>query len=71
MTTTLSEAIRAALADSELSRYAIARKCGVAESVLSRFAAGKRGLTLATADKLVEALGLTIVVKKPKRRKED
>jgi plasmid maintenance system antidote protein VapI len=69
MKTTISEAIRAALEDSESSRYAIARECGVSESVLSRFVRGERGLTLDTVDRLAKVLGLTIVVNKPKRKR--
>jgi len=34
---------------------------GVSESVLSRFLSGKQGLTLASVDKLADALGLEVV----------
>jgi transcriptional regulator with XRE-family HTH domain len=56
----LSDQIREAIEASGTTRYALAKQIGVPESTLSRFMAGKQGLTLATLDKLAEVLGLTI-----------
>jgi transcriptional regulator with XRE-family HTH domain len=50
------------------SRYAIAKATGIAESALSRFLAGKRGLSSNSLDKLGEHLGLEVVVKTRKAR---
>lgn len=56
----LSEAIRDAIAASTLSRYAIAKQSGVPESVLSRFMARERSISLETAEKLTSLFGLTL-----------
>ena len=55
--TSLSEEIRAAIGKADLSPYELARASGVDRSVLSRFVAGKRTITLETADKLAERSG--------------
>jgi Helix-turn-helix len=44
-----------------LTSYALGRDAGVAPAVISRFLAGDRGLTMATADRVAEALGLRLV----------
>src|ERR1700683_3696504 len=56
----IAEPLRRAIAKSSVSRAEIARKSGVAESVLSRFLAGKQGITLETAGRLAEVLGLRL-----------
>ena len=43
-----------------MTRYELAQKSGVAEAVLSRFMAGKRGMTTDTLDRLAPVLGLRI-----------
>lgn len=48
------------------TRYAIAKGSGVAQSQLSRFVHGERGLTVEAIERLAEHLGLEIVVR-PKR----
>ncbi len=53
--------LREAVAACGTSRYALARELGVSESTLSRFMAGKQGLTLATLDRLARVLGLELV----------
>jgi transcriptional regulator with XRE-family HTH domain len=57
----LSDQIRAAISASGTTRYALAKQVGIPESALSRFMAGKQGLTLATLDKLADVLGLEII----------
>lgn len=56
----LVDDLRAAIESSELSRYEIAKRAGVSESVLSLFMAGKRSMTLDTAAKLTNVLDLTL-----------
>jgi transcriptional regulator with XRE-family HTH domain len=56
----LSDDIRAAIGKAGLSPFELARASGVDRSVLSRFLAGKRTITLETADKLAEELRLRI-----------
>ena len=48
----------------------IGREAGVATSQLSYFLSGQRDLTLTTAGKLFKALGLELVAKRPRPRKE-
>lgn len=56
----LSQALRDALRASDKSMYQIAQDAGVAQIVVSRFVSGERDIRMATADKLAEALGLTL-----------
>jgi hypothetical protein len=56
----LSQALRDALQASEKSMYQIAQDAGVSQIVVSRFLSGERDIRMATADKLAEALGLTL-----------
>ena len=68
--TYLEEHLKTAIAKSGLSVYRLAKDSGVSQPVLCRFVNGQRGITLATASKLVEALGLELVVKKRKSKKK-
>jgi plasmid maintenance system antidote protein VapI len=62
----LSDEIRVAVDSSGMSRYAIAKALGVAESTISRFMSGKGGLSMEHIDRLAALLGLHIVVRKGK-----
>ncbi len=65
----MSDQIRAAILAAPVSRYQISKATGVAEANLSRFVAGKSGLSLDSIDLLGEYLGLRIVVdRKPKSK---
>ena len=66
--TYLDKQIREAIKDSGLTIYRLAKDSGVSQPVLCRFVNGKRGITLATASKLVEVLGLELVAKKRKKK---
>jgi len=44
--------------------YRLAKNSGVSEPVLSRFISGQRDITLTTASKITEALGLVLMPKK-------
>ena len=59
----LSESIRKAIRDCGMTRYVIAKRTGVSQGVLSRFMNGQNALTLTTVDKLVEELGLELIVR--------
>jgi len=61
----LSDQIRRAVDDSGLSRYAICRIGPFDKGMMSRFMAGKRGLSLTTLDRLAEVLRLRIVADGP------
>ena len=57
---TLSETLRQAIVNSELSQYRIAKESGVGAGILSRFVNGERELKLDTADKICKVLGLSL-----------
>jgi len=65
----LSDEIREAVLASGMSRYAIAKALGVAESTMSRFVNGKGGLSMDYVDRLAGLLGLHIVVKASNKRR--
>ena len=65
----LADDVRTAIRESGLSRYEIAKKTGVSQSVLSRFMSGETGMTLATLERIAPLLGLEIVIRK-RRKKE-
>jgi transcriptional regulator with XRE-family HTH domain len=66
----LSDEIRQTLADCGQSRYAISKATGIAESTLSRFLAGERGLPMKTLDKLADYLDLHITTGTRRRTKK-
>lgn len=57
----IDETLREAIRRSGLTHYAIGKAAGVAPAQLDRFVAGERDLTLATAAKVADALGLALV----------
>jgi DNA-binding phage protein len=59
----LSQSLKDALRASDKSMYEIANTAGISQIVLSRFLAGERDIRMATADKLADALGLTLTAK--------
>ncbi len=56
-----SEIIRAAVKKSGLTHYRIAKDAGVAPAILDRFVTGQRDITLGTASKVAQVLGLSLV----------
>ena len=65
-----SDQLRRAVAASGLSRYRIAKLLNVSESLLSRFLAGKGGLSLDTLDPLAGLLDLNVAAGKRRPRTE-
>lgn len=65
---TVSDQIREAIDESEMTRYRISAETGIPQAVLSRFMAGKSGISSGTIDKLAELLELE-VVKRSRRTK--
>jgi transcriptional regulator with XRE-family HTH domain len=57
----LSDQIRRAIREASVTPAELARATGVAESSLSRFLAGRHGLTLRSLDRVCQALHLKIV----------
>jgi plasmid maintenance system antidote protein VapI len=64
--TYLEKEIRTAIKKSGFSIYRLAKESGVSQPILCRFVNGKRGITLATASKLVDTLGLKLILEKKK-----
>lgn len=71
--TPLTDGIRQAIDDSDLSRYAIAKRLKIGQGDMSRFMNRKRGLSQARLDAIADLLGLQVVqgdlTKKPTKRK--
>lgn len=57
----LSEALKRAIQESEMTVYQIAKEARVSQIIISRFLSGERDIRMATADKLANALGLELV----------
>lgn len=58
---TITEALKAAIRASGLSRYRIAKDTGVLQTSLSRFMGGQTSLRLDMADRLAAYLGLRLM----------
>ena len=57
----IEDKLRRAILDSKISRYKISQLSGVGEAQLSLFVNRKRTLTLTSAAKVAEALGLELI----------
>jgi transcriptional regulator with XRE-family HTH domain len=55
-----SEQLKAAIEASELTQYRIAKESGIARSSLSQFMTGKRSISLANIDAIIEVLDLEL-----------
>ncbi len=56
----VSSSLRQTIRERELTAYATAKRAGVSVDAVQRFLNSERGLTLATVDKLADALELTL-----------
>lgn len=56
----LDSQLRAAIAESGLSAYALAKASGVGPQVIGRFLKGERDILLGTAERLAKVLNLTL-----------
>jgi plasmid maintenance system antidote protein VapI len=56
----VSQALRKTIRERDLTAYAAAKQAGVSVDAVQRFMSAKRGLTLATVDKLAEVLALRL-----------
>ena len=59
---TMTEALREAIAESELSFKALERETGVLRQSLMKFAADEQSLRLDAADKLAKFFGLAVTL---------
>ena len=60
--------LRDAILSSDVSRYKLCKMSGVTNSQLSYFVRGERSLTLGSAAKVAQALGLELVAKRSKKK---
>lgn len=66
----LDKAIASAIKSCGQTPAEVARGAGVARSQLSRLLSGERGLSTETAERIADYLGLEIVIR-PKRERKD
>lgn len=52
--------VRRAIRDSGLSLYRVSMETGISQSMLSRFMAGKMGISLDSLDKIGDLIGLKV-----------
>lgn len=57
---TLSEQLRAAIVESGLSHYRLAKETGVSQPIITRFVNGTRSISLETADRIAGYFGMTL-----------
>lgn len=66
--TDLEALLRQAIRDSGLNRFTVSKKAGLPYSIVHAFMAGKRGMTLVSATRIIEALGLTVALRRTRRK---
>ena len=67
----ITELIQDAIRSSGKSRYAISKATGIGQDHLCHFLKGECSLSFASADKILDALGLEIVIRpRPTRKGE-
>ena len=64
----IEEQFRRAILESDMSRYRLCKLSGVTNSQLSLFVHGKRSLTLTSAAKVAQVLGLELIQKKKTKK---
>lgn len=65
----LSDQLRDAIEQADVSRYELSKATGVSQSTLSKFVLRQRpGLSFESMDRIGEYLGLVIVKKSPKKK---
>jgi ribosome-binding protein aMBF1 (putative translation factor) len=67
---TASETLKEIIRARGLTAYTLAKMSGASVDPIQRFLNGERGLSIATFDKLTEALGLDLVERKTTRRRK-
>ena len=66
-TKSMSERLKETIDNCGKTRYRIAQDTDIAESALSRFMSGERGLSMEALDRLLDYLGLEVVERKTGR----
>jgi len=60
--------IRKAIEASDKTRYRLSKETGIAQSQLSRLMTGEEGLSFENLERLIDALGLEIIIRQRGRR---
>ena len=68
MKKTFTEQLRRAIRDCGETRYSLAQRPGTAQSTLTRFMNGTRGLSMEAIDRLFDALDLEVKARKREGR---
>jgi transcriptional regulator with XRE-family HTH domain len=68
MKESFTEQLRRSIRDCGESRYSLAQRTGIAQSTLTRFMNGNRGLSMEAIDLLFDALDLEIKPRKGKAK---
>lgn len=66
-----SDQLRQAVEQSDLTRYEISKRTGIAQSILSRFLNQGAGLSLESIDKVCECLGLRLTAEESTKNQKD
>lgn len=61
--------LRAAIVDSGLTHYRIAKDAGITADIVSRFVSGERQLKIESAGRIAEVLGLELMPRRSKTKK--
>ena len=59
----LSESLKGAIQQSDMTVYQICKRAGISQIMVSRFLSGERDIRMATADRLANVLGLKVVAR--------
>lgn len=65
----LSDTVREAVKNHDGQRRTLCRAAGIDEGLLSHFMAGRKGLSVASLERLAEVLGLELFAPRKRRRK--
>ena len=65
----ITERIQEAIRSGGMSRYAISKATGIDQGLLCRFLKGQSSLSFETADKVLDALGMEVVIRPRRTRK--
>lgn len=66
-----SDQLRQAVEQSDLTRYEISKRTGIAQSILSRFLNQGAGLSLESIDKVCECLSLRLTAEESTKKQKD
>ena len=66
----IAQQLQEAIRDAGESRYSISKRTGISQATLCRVLSGERGMRLEMIDRLMDGLGLEIVIRPQSERKD-